>query len=52
MAALHLFRRLVRARLAQFIVAEISAFGGGTALSLEVYAWVLRSPWMGGNCGG
>ena len=38
--------RLARTRLQQFIIAELCAFGGGVSLSLELYFWVLPSPWL------
>lgn len=44
--AARMIYRLPRTRLQQFIIAELCAFGGGVALSLELYFWVLSSPWM------
>jgi signal transduction histidine kinase len=33
-------------RLQQFIAAELAAFGGSFILSLSLYSWAVRSPWM------
>jgi signal transduction histidine kinase len=44
--AARMIHHLLRTRLQQFILAELCAFGAGVALSLELYFWVLASPWM------
>jgi signal transduction histidine kinase len=44
--AARMIHRLLRTRLQQFIVAQLCATGGGVALSLELYFWVLSSPWL------
>lgn len=42
----HPDERVAGRRLQQFIAAELAAFGGSTALSLSLYLWAVRSPWM------